>query len=513
MEAQPQYAAYPRWVMLEQYLEIIKVKVENPSRSTTEDDAKTLAAARTINSHPIQVSLRLAEPPALSRVFLRIPHGLSEDKSKVLAAHGDSVLIQVCIREKDQRYHTFEHFVYNAGDHAADPPRPPSLWLLPPYYEYKYSSGSNLVPRELCDAGTGLLRRGDDDFAVAEITGPSKDTLRVAKLNLFRSGKWSCYRFEIRESWDLQLWDTVVPLDDRLLCWVDLDRAIMLLDVFRETPRVQYVQLPMGPIKGGLNRNVCTTAGGGTLKFVNIFGRCCCGAAASCDCNHAYIIDTWTMRISNEDVVDWVQDGMVDATELWALDAYKGLPCNDPLDRPIVSIDEPEFICFRLRDPKYDNPRNRALWQILVNMRSKTMHSVSRHEEDLGYCYARDKLIPSKVSHFFNIYPDSGKSGDATLTGQSQVDIKRSPSVVVDVQPKGDGDASDPTLQPFSSALQASEIFEALQEIPSYGLGPDEVKAYRILSHNNGCRMISLLRLPKSLRKNWLLIEIKANED
>ncbi|CAL5077900.1 unnamed protein product [Urochloa decumbens] len=509
MEAQPQSgspstASYPRWVMLEQYLEIIKVKVEDSSRSTTEDDARTLAAARTSNSHPIQVSLRLAEPPALSRVFLRIPNGLNEEKSKVLAAHGDSVLIQVRLQD------TYEHFVYNAGDHAADPPRPPSLWLLPPYYEQRYLSGSDqLVPRELFDGRTGLLRRGEDDLAVAELRGPglsmSKDTPKVADLYLFRSGEWNRYQIKVREGWDIPtLWDTVVPVDDRLLCFVYLCCCVMLLDVFAEMPTVQYVQLPMDPrdCNGGLNRNVCTTAGGGTLKFVNIFGRCCCGGDASCDCkhsHHAYIIHTWTMRIGNKGVVDWVQDGMVDATELWALDAYKGhLPC-DPLDRPVVSIDEAEVICFRLRDTKCDS---RTLWQILVNVRSKTIHSVSRHEEERGYCYTRDKLIPSKVSYFFNTCP---RSGDATLTGQSQVDIERSPSVVVDVQPKGDGDASNPTLQ---------DIFEALQEIPSYGLlGPDEVKAYRILWNNNGCRLRSLLRLPKNLRKNWLQIEIKASED
>ncbi|CAL5091829.1 unnamed protein product [Urochloa decumbens] len=495
MEAQPQSAAYPGWVMLEQYLEIIK----DSSRSTTEDDARTLATARTINSHPIQVSLRLADPPALSRVFLRIPDGLRQEKSKVLAAHGDSVLIQVRIQD------TYEHFVYNAGDHAADPPRPPSLLLLPP------------AGRELFDCCTGLLRRGEDDLAVADLRGPglsmSKDTHtpRWARLYLFRSGEWNCSRIKVREGWDIPLlWDSVVPVDDRLLCFVHLRCGVMLLDVFAETPTVQYVPLPMDPhdYGRGLKRNVCTTEGGGTLKFVNIFGRCCCGGAASCDCKHslhAYIIHTWTMRVSNGDA-GWVKDGMVDATELWTLDAYKGLPC-DPLDRPVVSIDEPEVICFRLCNPKYDNPRNRELWQILVNMRSKTILSVSRHEEDLGYCYTRDKLIPSKVSYFLNTCPDSGTSDDATLTGQSQVDIERSPSVVVGVQPKGGGDASNQTVQ-------ASDIFEALQEIPSYGLlGPDEVKAYRILWSNNGCRLRSLLRLPKSIRKDWLLIEIKDSED
>jgi hypothetical protein len=73
--------------------------------------------------------------------------------------------------------------------------------------------------------------------------------------------------------------------------------------------------------------------------------------------------------------------------------------------------------------------------------------------------------------------------------------------------PIGNGGA-DASNNPM---LQASEIFEALREIPNYGLGPDEVKAYRILSNDNGRRLTSLLRLPKNIRKNWLLMEIKAS--
>jgi hypothetical protein len=87
----------------------------------------------------------------------------------VLAAHGDSVLIQVRIKEKNQQYHTAEHFVYNTGARTAEPPRPPSLCLLPPYYEQTYFSGSNLVPQELFDGCTGLLRRGEDELVAAEL--------------------------------------------------------------------------------------------------------------------------------------------------------------------------------------------------------------------------------------------------------------------------------------------------------------------------------------------------------
>jgi hypothetical protein len=110
-------------------------------------------------------------------------------------------------------------------------------------------------------------------------------------------------------------------------------------------------------------------------------------------------------------------------------------------------------------------------------MRSKTIHSVSHHKHEVRFSHPRDKLIPSKVSYFFNTYPSSGGGDATTLTGQSQVDIQRLPAVVMD--------SSNPTLQqpstfadPASVQAALSEMSEALQEIPSYGfLCPDEVKS------------------------------------
>jgi hypothetical protein len=97
--------------------------------------------------------------------------------------------------------------------------------------------------------------------------------------------------------------------------------------------------------------------------------------------------------------------------------------------------------------------------------------------------------------------------------------VERPPvAVVVDEQPLlGENDARNPTLEPSSSfaepSEQASEFLEAFLEISRYGLDGDELKAYRILSHDNGRRFRSLLRLPENLRKDWLLMEIKASPD
>ncbi|RLM69841.1 hypothetical protein C2845_PM17G12420 [Panicum miliaceum] len=105
----------------------------------------------------------------------------------------------------------------------------------------------------------------------------------------------------------------------------------------------------MEPLYGsGFSRNVCVTSGpvGGTIvKFVGVFPRCCCGGTGSTHCErslHAYTVHTWTLRM---DAVAWVKDAMVDATELWALDAYEGIP-HVPPSRPIVSMDDPDTIFF-----------------------------------------------------------------------------------------------------------------------------------------------------------------------
>jgi hypothetical protein len=350
--------------------------------------------------------------------------------------------------------------------------------------------------------------------------------MREADLCLFRSGEWSVKRLQIRFRNASEvpgelpsLWNVVVPVGDGLICWVYpwLD-GIVLCDVFEETPRLQYLPLPMDNIWGEpSNRNVCATAGGDALKFVNIFPRCCCGRAGASSCErscHAYTIETWTMRIGNDDM-EWVKDGIVDASELWALDTYKGLQCF-PLDHPVVSLDEPDVICFWLHEP----PEEDGYWRysdttidvLMVNTRSKTIHSVSRYED--GLSHSGDGLIPSNVSYFFNSYLGSGSDG--TFTGQRQEDIEKPPPVIVDEQLIiEDDDDSNPTkLASFAEpSVQASEIFEAFQEIPSYGLDHDELKVYRILSRDNCRRFRSLLRLPKNLRKDWLLMEIKASED
>ncbi|KAL6658422.1 hypothetical protein ACP70R_004008 [Stipagrostis hirtigluma subsp. patula] len=512
-------AAYPRWVLLEHFC---RSNADDDAPSLT-DDLSTLASARTTGGHPILVSLRLTAPPASSCVLVQLPGCVAEKYSIAAAAHGDSVLIQVVLEERYNEC-TADHFVYNAGAAAADPPLPPSLSLLPPHFLTEEEKDRLVLPpptapmqRQLNTSATGILRRGEDELVVAEL-----EMAPVAKLLILRSGEWSVKRPPVSrvggDCWDVpSSWstDTVVPVLGRLLCWVDLLRGIVFSDVFEENPGLRFVPLPKDPcFERAFYRNVCATAGGATVKFVNIFPRCCCGEAGTSFCrrsSHAYVVHAWTLKM---DDMTWVMDGMIDATELWALDEYKGLPRVE-LAYPVVSMDEPHAICFLLCEDFHVGHGDDTLWQIMVDMRSKTLRSVSRYPGG-RWNVARETLIPCRVSYYFNPCPSG--SSDGTMAGKGQVDIEPPPVALVDDELLTRNDGSNSTLKSCCKvsgepAVKASAILAAFKEVPSYGLASDDmVKAYSILSNDNGRRIKSLLRLPMNLRKDWLLMEIKCSE-
>ncbi|CAL4994947.1 unnamed protein product [Urochloa decumbens] len=460
-------------------------------------DPNTLATGSTTTGHQIQTSLRLADPPALSSVCLQLqahPDDAVVTDTTVIAAHGDSVLVQVTVIEDPKGNtpdYTTDHFVYSAGYAAADPLWPPSLSLLPPYYvasdDQMSYSGCPQSSRGLSSIAIGIIHRGKDDelvVAVLTMAVTSKDSseLGADKLFLFRSGKWIVIKSPAITNGDPKF-------------GVD-------------SPVLEYVKLPVYPCRrwpSSANRNVCATARGGALKLVDIFPRCCCGCEGTTDCQRSHgacVVSTWTLRM--DDMV-WVKDGILDASEHWASGTYEGLPRLN-LAHPMVSVDEPHVICFVMTQDDHTPYDQKTLWKVMVDMGRKTIQSFSCHPKALhGY------LVPSNVSYYLNSCPTSNSSN--TKGAQSKVDAER--SLV------GDDDAGNSILLKSSCmssgepAVQASEMLAALQEIPSYGLGRDDMlkAAYRILCHGNGRGFGTLLSLPPNLRKDWLLMEIKASED
>ncbi|KAL6598041.1 hypothetical protein ACP70R_046462 [Stipagrostis hirtigluma subsp. patula] len=514
--------AYPRWVQFEQ-----RVAEDSALGSDSTADARTVAAARTSTGHSIAVSLRLAAPPAESRVCVHLPHSVDRKYATILAAHGDSVLIQIAFKPRGGFDQEIDYFVYIAGGGAgAGLPRPPSLCLLPPCYRTEEEAkryGSRPpgpVKRYLTleeAAATGLLRRGEDELVVAELL---KVGASGGEVLLLRAGEWAVKRLPVTatrgklpSSWSTH---TTLPVGDELLCWADPYHGLIFADVLGDSPTLRHVPFPADaarPASGPTSsRDVCATADG-AVRFVNVSPRCCCGDAGATHCRssrHAYTITTWTLRM---DDMAWVMDGMVDATELWRLDAYAGVPREQPA-RPVVSLDDPHAISFLVCERTDKDYGDDTLWVIVLDMRKKTLRSVSLHPGTEWYI-VRDRVFPSTISSCFDSSPSTGASAARKSRHTETIEP---PELLVDGELYQNraghsvlqSSCKSPT-EPNTQASSTSTILAALEEIP--GLCRDDMlKAYSILSLDNGRRLIALLGLPVSLRKDWLLMEIKASE-
>ncbi|TVU26560.1 hypothetical protein EJB05_29113, partial [Eragrostis curvula] len=378
--------------------------------------------------------------------------------------------------------------------HPIQPPRPPSLSLLPPYLLAEEERDKFLRPVHRCLElfATGLLRCGDDEIVVAELTtvvASHDEQKKVAELFMLRSGVWSMN------------YPPISHCDDRR-GRQDLPSVWKSDIVVPERPRLQYVPLPKDESFVQLkNRNVCVTAGGDTLKFVNMFPHCCCGGegASNCDCSHnAYTIKTWAL--STDDMV-WVMDSMVSSTELRAaLDSYEDLP-RVPLSYPVVNMDKPHVISFQLCESSYHvKCGDPTLWLVTVDMMRKTVQLVSQ-------CPGGEHLFgrPSRVSYYFNSC--QSKSSDDTSNGRSQANIEQPPVVTDDEQLTLLQSSSNSSVGP---ALQASEILVALEEIPSYSLArADQLKTYTMTM----AAVPNASTAPNEVeRKDWLLMDIKDSE-
>jgi hypothetical protein len=339
--ADPPAAAYPSWVMLNHH-------GFGRYYCFPADATNTVASCLSSAGKRIHVSFRLAAPPGNSTLFLDWPDVRDPEElqtPEVIAAHGDSVLIQARDCTDLGSSASFEYFVYRAAGGG-----PPSMSLLPPCYlqrgggSPRTGSGRRLkAARKMGSTDTGLLRRGEDEFAVAQLI-----MYEPAELCVLRSGslEWETKRpsviyaegargDEVNQSWET---DAVVPIGDQFLCWVDYNRGLVLCDVFDdlEEPVLRCVPLPVERNQGQRHgyheygrtfkyaRNIGTTAAG-AVRFVSIDRRCCCGGLLESRCprsRYSFTLTTWTLDM---DSMTWSIDGVLHCDELWALPGYEGL--------------------------------------------------------------------------------------------------------------------------------------------------------------------------------------------
>ncbi|EAZ17609.1 hypothetical protein OsJ_33148 [Oryza sativa Japonica Group] len=568
METQPTPATLrrvgcydPRWALLERDVRRKHKKgsddqgdrddSSNPCSAAGGSCAETEASCRNSAGHVVRLSLCREAPPASSRMWYTSSPSHDEGGGPlvcVVAAHRDSVLLQMHYKNEARRggEYGLYHFVYSAGDAAAGDP--PSLSLLP--IHWVHYGLSDRTPNRLDDARTGLLRLrrrrcGDNDLVVSKLTVTEGDDGVDAELLVFRSGEWSVTPAEIihddGKADELFHWktDMVVPVGDRRLCWVDLYRGIILCDMFDddEPLRPRYVSLPVEPPAGefddddygyryyeyesggGRGRNprlclmkdrtVCATNGGGgggdTLKFVDIFPRCCCGGPGVTTCDHsssAFVINTWTLRTSD---MTWTMDAIVDATELWSLSLHAdaGIPPHKRPYYPVVSTRDSHIICFLVYD--HDYCVKEKFWKIMLDTTNKTLPSVFAYKNQSSPCL---RCIPSEISGYLL----TSCSSDSTKPAAIVVDVLPAAAATTTTTTAVISKKSHELSTNVSEMASPEEILAALEEIPDLGCD-DLLEAYSLLINDgSGRRFRSLLVLPMGLRKKWLLIEVKNSQ-
>uniref|UniRef100_A0A0D9XPK6 DUF1618 domain-containing protein n=1 Tax=Leersia perrieri TaxID=77586 RepID=A0A0D9XPK6_9ORYZ len=488
----------PRWVLLEP-----DIQHKQKKGSEVVDDPRTEATCRNSAGHVITVAFCHVAPPAPSRLCISSSpcHHERVPDAKVIAAHGHSVLIELYFQKEPTSYeHGYDYFVYTAAGDT-----PPSLSLLP--------------PRGLGASSTGLLVRrrrhddDDDDIAVANLEVWVEPEPKVAELLVLRSGEWRITRRRIRhgkgKAEELSYWETdiAVPIGDRTICWVDLYRGVIICDGDVFDDKTAALRCATNPRHCFMkDRTVCVA--GDTIKFVNIFPRCCCGNPAVTTCDHssrAFVINTWTLRM---DDMTWVKDGIVDSTEFWSLSTCAGLPQKKP-KYPVVSIDDSHIICFVV-SKKSSSSLSNTFWKIMLDTRSKTLLPVVRYNpsQQQWVPFSGKTYIPSKIFDYL--------TSDVTCSNNSI-----NPAVIADIPATTTAivGSSSRTLSHELSAMSLKgsemvsprEILAALQEIPDLARA-DMLRSYSILISDDGRRFKSLLVLPMGLRKEWLLIEIKNSD-
>ncbi|KAJ1274695.1 hypothetical protein BS78_05G081400 [Paspalum vaginatum] len=419
----PAPAAIPRWMLLSRDIKT------SPRDSSDVADGKTAVPSRCSTGQPFRVSLGLVAPPSSS--FLHHDWtGVSDEENaamrrqsrgSVIAAHGDSVL---CTIDRESRSSTFDHFIYT----AAGAGRPPSVSLLPVcciptmsdrFWRDLYSAGNNnneyaraynnnnrsSSSRRFSAEDTGILRCGDGDgellVAQLERAVPIVDTpAAVVHDELLR---WSfCANGR-----------AVVPVGSRFLCWVNYNRSTLLVcDMAEEDLKLRYLKLPVEPCVDDdepkpfsddeeeevpeLRRSM-GGEGADAVRLVSIEPRCCCGGHGTSTCarsRFAFKVTAWTMNLGTSTAgktSPWVKAGELDSDEIWALPGYEGLP-RTPLERPVVSSDNPDIVCFIVRDEIRPGVLGWKASKVEVDMRKRVLLSAVPCDADTYPYY--DRVVP-----------------------------------------------------------------------------------------------------------------------
>lgn len=141
-------------------------------------------------------------------------------------------------------------------------------------------------------------------------------------------------------------------------------------------------------------------------------------------------------------------------------------------------------------------------WSWLTQKARQYHQCIYHYDKGCGSIRLRN-FFPSSISHYLN--SSTCSSNGASLTSKSSMDSEAPPLVI----PNGEHYTENASNS--KAASREETILATLQEIPDLAQ-EDMLKAYSFLSGDTSGRPFrSLLGLPLSMRKDWLL-EVKTTE-
>ncbi|XP_021317519.1 uncharacterized protein LOC8076351 isoform X1 [Sorghum bicolor] len=401
--ASPPPPRVPKWLILDRI-------VHRSSRrrcGVVEDDATASALAHDCVGRPIRASLRIADPPAVSRLYLHWKGRPAIDFAEP-AAHRNSILFRMRVPFEDPMWWSsigsfpVDYFVYSSSSSSSSPA---TLTLLPPCFDGGHTDPNSdkffqpyriQQQRIMLDKHMGILCHGDQggEFTVADLTHRFRTEVHLCLLHHPPiQCQWSIKRLQIPPDMKINIssWrnDVVVPIGRRL-CWVDYYQGMLLIDVLSDPDQqqlLQFIPLPSQALKyrrpykdaGEPDplRCVCVTDSG-IIKLVCILTK----EPPSPD---PFTITTWILH--NVHRGEWRKDvdTIMGATEFFSLTgiAHSCLAHVQP-SFPMVSLVDPDVFCFLLEDEDHS-----LFWMIEVNMRNKKLQSsalyINEEEEEEGY--------------------------------------------------------------------------------------------------------------------------------
>nr|TKW02678.1 hypothetical protein SEVIR_8G255900v2 [Setaria viridis] len=431
MDLFPAAPALPSWLILDRFIHRSDRDVEDEADGTASE------ISYTCTNRPIRASLRVADSPAVSRLYLDWPSrpefGGRLREPHVIAAHNHSILFRAIdpMSCKDTYRFPVDLFVYSAFS------SPPSLHRLrtcftggvsTPDEDIYFKPYRHRQQRTMVEDHIGLLCHGSEGgFTVVDFTNLDLEgelcLLQHHALPASASHKnteeadWMIKKVRLPPGPSVRRWITnaIIPLRGCFLCWVDNYQGILVVDVLNASVKsstdqlLHYIPLPDEALQSDRRpdpdgdcpdkaRCVCVIFGG-MLKLVYITTRKANRARSP------FTIRSWTLPNFYRSR-RWCRDHTMEAAEFWGLYNGQSLPWVKPM-YPLVSLVNPDEFCFLLKED------HTTYWIIEVNMGNKMLKSsaIYINEEEEGCTTDRARrivfdghsFIPSGLSNYLGM--------------------------------------------------------------------------------------------------------------